>query len=319
MRNRPLFYIVCIIFMMSCRDGAHDKQTNQDSLTQVQDRHAEDILKTRECENEEIDQDISDQAYAAKMAQQYMDGALESLGQAYEWAKKADKKTKAQIIEKLRQMDFPVEVPKVNRKRLKKNEEIYYSDQAYAAKMALQYVNGARTYENHKKAYEWALKADERTKVQVIEKLKQMDFPIEISDIQKGKQEESAQESSDQAYAAKMALQYVNGPRTYENHKKAYEWALKADERTKVQVIEKLKQMDFPIEIPDIQESKQEEKESAQESSDQTYAAKKALEYVNGARTYENHSKAYEWALKADDKTKAQVIKRLQELDYPIP
>ena len=61
------------------------------------------------------------------------------------------------------------------------------------------------------------------------------------------RQKEAAQKVADQAYAAKMALQYVNGSRTYENHSKAYEWALKADDKTKAQVIEKLKQMDFPI------------------------------------------------------------------------
>lgn len=61
------------------------------------------------------------------------------------------------------------------------------------------------------------------------------------------KQNEAAKKVADQAYAAKMALQYVNGSRTYENHSKAYEWALKADDKTKAQVIEKLKQMDFPI------------------------------------------------------------------------
>ncbi len=66
-------------------------------------------------------------------------------------------------------------------------------------------------------------------------------------------------------------------------------------------------------------EDEKKQKEAAQKVADQAYAAKMALQYVNGARSYENHSKAYEWALKADEKTKAQVIKKLEEMDFPIP
>ncbi|MBR1545677.1 MAG: hypothetical protein IJ633_02610, partial [Prevotella sp.] len=59
--------------------------------------------------------------------------------------------------------------------------------------------------------------------------------------------------------------------------------------------------------------------EKTEKVSDQEYAAKMALQYVNGARTYENHKKAYEWAQKADAATKAKVIKKLEEMDFPIP
>ena len=66
-------------------------------------------------------------------------------------------------------------------------------------------------------------------------------------------------------------------------------------------------------------EQEREHKEAAQKVADQAYAARMALQYVNGDRNAENHKKAYEWALKADEKTKEKVIKRLQELDFPIP
>lgn len=52
---------------------------------------------------------------------------------------------------------------------------------------------------------------------------------------------------------------------------------------------------------------------------DQEYAAKMALKYVNGERTYENHQKAYQWAQKADAATKAKVIQRLKDMDFPLP
>lgn len=51
----------------------------------------------------------------------------------------------------------------------------------------------------------------------------------------------------------------------------------------------------------------------------QEEAARKALQYINGARTYENLQKAYQWALKADPATKAKVIQRLKDMDFPIP
>lgn len=51
----------------------------------------------------------------------------------------------------------------------------------------------------------------------------------------------------------------------------------------------------------------------------QEEAARKALEYLNGERTYENHQKAYQWAQKADSATKAKVIQRLKDVDFPIP
>jgi UV DNA damage repair endonuclease len=53
--------------------------------------------------------------------------------------------------------------------------------------------------------------------------------------------------------------------------------------------------------------------------NEQAEAAKKALQYINGERTYENHQKAYEWALKADAATKAKVLQRLKDMDFPIP
>ena len=51
----------------------------------------------------------------------------------------------------------------------------------------------------------------------------------------------------------------------------------------------------------------------------QEEAARKALEYINGEHTYENHQKAYQWAQKADPATKAKVIQRLKDMDFPIP
>ncbi|MBO5613370.1 MAG: serine/threonine protein kinase [Prevotella sp.] len=54
-------------------------------------------------------------------------------------------------------------------------------------------------------------------------------------------------------------------------------------------------------------------------AQEQEYAAKMALKYVNGERTYENHQKAYQWAQKADAATKAKVIQRLKDMDFPIP
>ena len=67
------------------------------------------------------------------------------------------------------------------------------------------------------------------------------------------------------------------------------------------------------------QEEQKKQDEANKKVSDQAYAAKMALQYVNGARTYENHKKAYEWAQKADATTRAQVVKKLQEMDFPIP
>jgi len=66
--------------------------------------------------------------------------------------------------------------------------------------------------------------------------------------------------------------------------------------------------------------AKQQEKpQVASKEETQAEAAKKALQYVNGARTYENHQKAYQWAQKADPETKAKVIQRLKDMDFPIP
>lgn len=61
------------------------------------------------------------------------------------------------------------------------------------------------------------------------------------------KKAEQAEKKASQAEAARKALQYVNGERSYENHKKAYEWAMKADPATREKVIQRLKDMDFPI------------------------------------------------------------------------
>ena len=58
---------------------------------------------------------------------------------------------------------------------------------------------------------------------------------------------------------------------------------------------------------------------TSSQKNEQAEAAKKALQYINGERTYENHQKAYEWALKADAATKAKVLKRLKDMDFPIP
>ena len=69
----------------------------------------------------------------------------------------------------------------------------------------------------------------------------------EKENLEKIRQKEAAQKEADQAYNAKMALQYVNGERSLENHRKAYEHAQKADEKTKAKVIEKLREMDYPI------------------------------------------------------------------------
>ena len=58
---------------------------------------------------------------------------------------------------------------------------------------------------------------------------------------------------------------------------------------------------------------------TSSQKNEQAEAAKKALQYINGERTYENHQKAYEWALKADAATKAKVLQRLKDMDFPIP
>ena len=60
-------------------------------------------------------------------------------------------------------------------------------------------------------------------------------------------QNEAAQKVANQAEAARKALQYVNGERSYENHRKAYEWAQKADPATRDKVIQRLKDLDFPV------------------------------------------------------------------------
>ena len=65
--------------------------------------------------------------------------------------------------------------------------------------------------------------------------------------------------------------------------------------------------------------AKKAEQAEAAKKAEQAEAARKALQYVNGERTYENHQKAYQWALKADPATKAKVIERLKEMDFPIP
>ena len=61
------------------------------------------------------------------------------------------------------------------------------------------------------------------------------------------------------------------------------------------------------------------EKEAAQKMADQSYNSKKAMEYLNKGRDMENCKKAYEHALKADEKTKASVIKELRDRDFPFP
>lgn len=66
-------------------------------------------------------------------------------------------------------------------------------------------------------------------------------------------------------------------------------------------------------------EKKKQEQEELAKKNEQAEAAKKALQYVNGERTYENHQKAYQWALKADPATRAKVIQRLKDMDFPIP
>lgn len=43
------------------------------------------------------------------------------------------------------------------------------------------------------------------------------------------------------------------------------------------------------------------------------------MEYLNKGRDMENCKKVYEHALKADEKTKASVIKKLRERDFPFP
>lgn len=65
-------------------------------------------------------------------------------------------------------------------KQISEETEIIENDsQADAAMKALQYVNGERSYENHRKAYEWAQKADPATRDKVIQRLKDMDFPVD--------------------------------------------------------------------------------------------------------------------------------------------
>lgn len=88
-----------------------------------------------------------------------------------------------------------------------------------------------------------------------------------------------------------------------------------------------------PTKIQEEQEKRKDEKketnkQNKQESEvqskvnklkdEQAEAARKALQYVNGERSYENHQKAYEWAQKADPETRAKVIKRLKDMDFPI-
>lgn len=65
----------------------------------------------------------------------------------------------------------------------------------------------------------------------------------------------------------------------------------------------------------------EEDKKKAEEAKKKAEeeAAQKAMQYLNGARTGENHRQAYQWALKADPKTKAEVIQKLKYMDYPIP
>lgn len=77
-----------------------------------------------------------------------------------------------------------------------------------------------------------------------------------------------------------------------------------------------------PVSSPPKQEIidvKKEEPKIKNKESEQAEAARKALQYVNGARTEENHRKAYQWALKADPATRAKVIEKLKEMDFPIP
>ena len=50
-----------------------------------------------------------------------------------------------------------------------------------------------------------------------------------------------------QKEAAEKALKYINGERTYGNHKNAYEWAQKADPATRAKVIQRLKDFGYPI------------------------------------------------------------------------
>lgn len=57
---------------------------------------------------------------------------------------------------------------------------------------------------------------------------------------------------------------------------------------------------------------------SEKKEDGQDHASRMALYYVNSERTAENHEKAYRWALKADPVTRAQVMKKLKEMDYPI-
>ena len=82
------------------------------------------------------------------------------------------------------------------------------------------------------------------------------------------------------------------------------------EEERKKQEAEKKKQEE---------QAKKAEQTEAAKKTEQAEAARKALQYVNGERTYENHQKAYQWALKADPATKAKVIQRLKEMDFPIP
>ncbi len=92
-----------------------------------------------------------------------------------------------------------------------------------------------------------------------------------------------------------------------EEAKKRAEELRKEEERKKKEAAEK-------------KAAKQQEKQQvASKEETQAEAAKNALQYVNGARTYENHQKAYQWAQKADPATKAKVIQRLKDMDFPIP
>lgn len=95
--------------------------------------------------------------------------------------------------------------------------------------------------------------------------------------------------------------------------KKATEEAAKQQELAKKQ--EELKKQ----ELAKKKEEEKKQKEAAQKVADQAYANKMALQYANGQRTLENYKKAYEWALKADEKTKAQVFKKLRDADFPFP
>lgn len=70
---------------------------------------------------------------------------------------------------------------------------------------------------------------------------------------------------------------------------------------------------------PNTSNTVEKKQNTSSQKNEQAEAAKKALQYINGERTYENHQKAYEWALKADAATKAKVLQRLKDMDFPIP